>query len=865
MKTKRTRFISFICSFALLFSLLPTAAFAANPCGDGCFVVEGITYLPISGTTNEVEVVNPGFHPVNGATVSTYTGNVSIPATVGYNNTNYSVTKIGDNAFSRTTSDPQVTSVKIAEGVKEIGESAFQGCSGLITLSLPSTITTIGAGAFGQCTGLTSLEIPAGVKNGLVQALTGGVYGGSNTFYPYNFPYSGTSGKGIKFAQGSSYEFVTATDGTNTANLLYNGTFLDGVLRTYTQNGNVITGDEITSLTIREGTTEIGPSAMASLESLKTVKMPTGGTLKTIGYDAFDGCTTLTSIDLSSVETIGAMAFCGTALTSANLSSLKTLETITVDGYELSMAFWGCDSLTTVLFGNVDKIPADAFSDSEDEAGLTFVMLETTPPTFGNGFSMNNLTVIIPAGSKEAYENSALGSYIQTDAGETKPGITYGLTLENTTLTEGNTYTPTITIPTGASVEVSSNNANAATAKYDNGVLTVTGVKAGSATITASITLNNVTLVSKECTVTVTAAPVPATSITLNQNGLFLYSNTTPNTATLTATVEPANSTDTVSWSSSNNDVVTVENGVVKAVGNGTATIMATAGSCSATCEVTVTRYSSGGGTVTPTYSVTTPAADNGTVTVSPKNASKGTTVTITVKPDDGYELDELIVTDKNGDELKLTDKGNGKFTFTMPGSKVEIEASFVEIEEPIVVPEFTDVPADAYYADAVEWAVKNGITIGTGDGTTFSPDLGCTRAQVVTFLWRAAGSPAPKSTVNPFVDVLPGEYYAEAVLWAVENGITVGTNAEGTTFSPDEICSRAQIVTFLWRSENRPAASTSGSFVDVASDTYYTGAVEWAAENAITVGTNPEGTMFSPDEDCTRAQIVTFLYRYMA
>ena len=863
MKTKRTRFISFICSFALLFSLLPTAAFATTPCDDGCFIVDNITYLPISGTDNEVEVVNPGFHPVNGATVSTYTGNVSIPATVGYNNTNYSVTKIGDNAFSRTTSDPQVTSVKIAEGVKEIGESAFQGCSGLITLSLPSTITTIGAGAFGQCTGLTSLEIPAGVKNGLVQALTGGVYGGSNTFYPYNFPYSGTSGKGIKFAQGSSYEFVTATDGTNTANLLYNGTFLDGVLRTYTQNGNVITGDEITSLTIREGTTEIGPSAMASLESLKTVKMPS--TVTTIGDEAFCACSTLEEIDLSHVETIGAMAFATTGLKAVNLSSLKSFETITDYDTESSMAFWGCDSLTTVLFGNVDKIPADAFSDSEDEAGLTFVMLETTPPTFGNGFSMNNLTVIIPAGSKEAYENSALGSYIQTDAGETKPGITYGLTLENTTLTEGNTYTPTITIPTGASVEVSSNNANAATAKYDNGVLTVTGVKAGSATITASITLNNVTLVSKECTVTVTAAPVPATSITLNQNGLFLYSNTTPNTATLTATVEPANSTDTVSWSSSNNDVVTVENGVVKAVGNGTATIMATAGSCSATCEVTVTRYSSGGGTVTPTYSVTTPAADNGTVTVSPKNASKGTTVTITVKPDDGYELDELIVTDKNGDELKLTDKGNGKFTFTMPGSKVEIEASFVEIEEPIVVPEFTDVPADAYYADAVEWAVKNGITIGTGDGTTFSPDLGCTRAQVVTFLWRAAGSPAPKSTVNPFVDVLPGEYYAEAVLWAVENGITVGTNAEGTTFSPDEICSRAQIVTFLWRSENRPAASTSGSFVDVASDTYYTGAVEWAAENAITVGTNPEGTMFSPDEDCTRAQIVTFLYRYMA
>ena len=842
---RKHKFLAVLLALVMALSLLPTAAFATTPCDDGCFIVDNITYLPISGTTNEVEVVNPGFHPVNGATVSTYTGNVSIPATVGYNNTNYSVTKIGDNAFSRTTSDPQVTSVKIAEGVKEIGESAFRGCSSLTTLSLPSTITTIGAGAFGQCTGLTSLEIPAGVKNGLVQALTGGVYGGSNTFYPYNFPYDSSSQTGIKFAEGSSYEFVTATDGTNTANLLYNGTALDGVLRTYTASTQEITGDELTSLTIREGTTEIGPSAMAALASLETVTMPTGGTLKTIGYDAFDGCTTLTSIDLSSVETIGAMAFCGTALTSANLSSLKTLETITVDGYELSMAFWGCDSLTTVLFGNVDKIPADAFSDSEDEAGLTFVMLETTPPTFGNGFSMNNLTVIIPAGSKEAYENSALGSYIQTDAGETKPGITYGLTLENTTLTEGNTYTPTITIPTGASVEVSSNNANAATAKYDNGVLTVTGVKAGSATITASITLNNVTLVSKECTVTVTAAPVPATSITLNQNGLFLYSNTTPNTATLTATVEPANSTDTVSWSSSNNDVVTVENGVVKAVGNGTATIMATAGSCSATCEVTVTRYSSGGGTVTPTYSVTTPAADNGTVTVSPKNASKGTTVTITVKPDDGYELDELIVTDKDGKTVKVTEGKNGKYTFTMPTSKVEVEASFTAIKEETPARRFTDVP-DGYWAeDEIHWAADSGYMNGN-TATTFNPEGTVTRQQLWMILARLSGyQPAD---------------FDEARAWAMDNSISDGTNPGGAV-------SRQQLVTILYRYAERMGHNTAGSadltaYPDHAGvAAYATGAMGWSVANGI-VGGTAAGTL-NPAGTATRAQFAAILYRF--
>lgn len=276
---------------------------------------------------------------------------------------------------------------------------------------------------------------------------------------------------------------------------------------------------------------------------------------------------------------------------------------------------------------------------------------------------------------------------------------------------------------------------------------------------------------------------------------------------------------------------------------------------------LTVMDRSSGSSSGSSAYSVTASAADNGTVTVTPKSASKGTTVTITVQPDDGYELAALTVTDANGNQLALTDKGGGKYTFVMPASKVEIKASFVETETPVVVPGFTDVPAGAYYADAVAWAVENSITLGTSD-TTFSPDQGCTRAQVVTFLWRAAGCPAAECE-NPFTDVLPGSYYYDAVLWAVEKGVTIGTSS--TTFSPEDVCSRGQIVTFLWRNENQPTASTTSSFADVDSNAYYAGAVEWAAENAITVGTNPEGTLFSPNDDCTRAQIVTFLYRYMA
>ena len=255
------------------------------------------------------------------------------------------------------------------------------------------------------------------------------------------------------------------------------------------------------------------------------------------------------------------------------------------------------------------------------------------------------------------------------------------------------------------------------------------------------------------------------------------------------------------------------------------------------------------------TYPVAVDNIRNGTVTVTPKNAGKGDTVIITVKPDNGYELEKLTVTGKNGDALKITEK-NGTYTFVMPAGKVTVKAAFAEraVENP-----FVDVSGDAYYAGAVKWAAANGITGGT-TAITFSPNASCTRAQAVTFLWRAAGSPAPKSSVNPFVDLQPGAYYYDAVLWAVENGITVGTTA--ATFDPNATCSRAQIVTFLWRAQASPAADTANPFADVANEAYYGNAVLWAVENGITAGTT--STTFSPGNNCTRAQIVTFLWRCM-
>ena len=272
------------------------------------------------------------------------------------------------------------------------------------------------------------------------------------------------------------------------------------------------------------------------------------------------------------------------------------------------------------------------------------------------------------------------------------------------------------------------------------------------------------------------------------------------------------------------------------------------------TCQVSVTRHTSSSSSSNPTYSVTTPSkSENGGVAVSSKNARKGDTVTVTVTPDAGYQLDKLTVTDKNGNVLKLTDKGDGKYSFTMPDGKVEVKALFAK---EVKTSPFGDVSTDAYYYKSVQWAQEKGITDGISSDL-FGPKQPCTRSQIVTFLWRAAGSPEPKSTAAGMTDVVPGSYYAKAVAWAVENGITTGT-AEGT-FSPDATCTRAQAVTFLARAQNAKATGKT-AFSDVPADSYFADAVAWAQANGVTTGTTE--TTFSPDSDCTRAQIVTFLYR---
>lgn len=265
-----------------------------------------------------------------------------------------------------------------------------------------------------------------------------------------------------------------------------------------------------------------------------------------------------------------------------------------------------------------------------------------------------------------------------------------------------------------------------------------------------------------------------------------------------------------------------------------------------------------GGGSSTPRYAVTVPnKTENGSLSVTPKNAKKGSDVTITATPDKGYEVDDIVAKDAKGNKLTLKDNGDGTYTFTMPASKVTVTAAFAEKKAEPIAPEklFADVSAEEYYYEAVKWASENGVTGGIGENL-FGANLPCTRAQIVTFLWRAAGSPEPKG-MSGFVDVSADAYYAKAVAWAVEEGIVSGTSA--TTFSPDAVCTRAQSVAFLYRAFGEKVNKAAG-FSDVSADAYYADAVAWAVENGVASGIG--GGLFAPDQDCARGQIVAFLYR---
>ena len=283
---------------------------------------------------------------------------------------------------------------------------------------------------------------------------------------------------------------------------------------------------------------------------------------------------------------------------------------------------------------------------------------------------------------------------------------------------------------------------------------------------------------------------------------------------------------------------------------------------CSTVVEFTVTDLSAEAPTesapVTESYDVAIADSANGSVAANTMRAGETSRVTLTVKADAGYVLESLTVTDKNGKEIKLTEK-DGKYQFRMPASDVTVKAVFAAAEADIEDETFTDVAEDAYYHDAVLWAVENGITNGMTE-STFAPKATCTRAQMVTFLWRAAGCPVPQNAAHSFTDLDKDAYYYNAVLWAVEKGITNGVSLDA--FDPNGTVTRGQAMTFLWRMDGKTAADADHTFTDVEDGAYYEDAVAWGADEAITNGTS--ATTFSPDDACIRGQIVTFLYNYL-
>ncbi len=335
-------------------------------------------------------------------------------------------------------------------------------------------------------------------------------------------------------------------------------------------------------------------------------------------------------------------------------------------------------------------------------------------------------------------------------------------------------------------------------------------------------------------------------SIALNENTLTLYTNRDPKTATLTATVSPDNATDkTVAWTSADEKVATVENGVVTAVGNGTTTITAQAGDKTAVCTVTVsTRFSSSGGSSKTTYPVNTPTADNGTAAVSPKNAAKGDTVTITVTPDSGYKVDKVTVTNANGNTITVTDKGNGKYTFTMPASKVTVTPIFVKIAQQPTGKTFSDVAKSDWFADAVAYVTDKGLMNGTGSDT-FSPNASTTRGMLMTVLARYAGEDTTGGAT----------WYEKGMNWAKAKGVSDGTN-------PTVNITREQLVTMLYRYAGSPAANGSlDNFSDAASvSSYAVNAMQWAVANGIVNGSNGK---LNPKNNATRAEVAAILMRF--
>ena len=555
----------------------------------------------------------------------------------------------------------------------------------------------------------------------------------------------------------------------------------------------------------------------------------------------------------------------GESLTLDDGASLNTGDyTLTVDGgtltgnvtgkvtYKVTGVSLSNDSLTLDVGGTKELI-ATITPETATDKNLTWASDAEGVATVDQNGEVN----AVAPGTANITVTTQDGSHTATCAVTVTQPVT-GVTLDPTSLSlfTGDTATLTATVEpenaTNKNVTWSSDDTSVATVDATG---KVTAVSAGTATITVTTVDQSKTAT---CEVTVAAATVPVTGVTLSQNEAHLYYNRTPNTLTLTATVAPDNATNkAVTWTSSNPSVATVENGVVTAAARGTAVITATAADgsgASASCTVTVSSYLP---PANPNYRITVEATQGGTVTADPTAAKAGTTVTLTPVPHRGYQVGTVAVTDRFGEAVAVTEQADGTYTFTMPNGQVTVTVTFEQAPLP-----FHDVAEGDWFYDAVRYAYETGLMDGVGDNL-FAPNSETTRAQLVTILYRLEGEPEPGGD-SGFSDVAAGTWYTDAVAWAAENGIVNGTT--DTTFAPGDDITREQLVTVLYRYAESKGYDVSASadlsgYPDAGQvQDYAQPAMAWAVAEGIVEGV--DGPL-NPAGNATRAQIATILMRF--
>ena len=767
---------------------------------------------PFQGCTN-IETVTFNSYNVQDAKV-TISDNMFVDCTkltsIDLSNVSLDDEKIGENAFKGCTA---LSEVKFAANTKTISQNAFSGCTALTAVDLADKQTQmIGQNAFLNCTSLATLFLPT---TGLTSI--GASAFNENAIKHITIPSSVTTIGNAAFANCSALERITMSKDwsnkfTNTVNA---PTGYAVGLRWYKGNAQVTPASCFSSESANPQTFEYVPIFFFDVEyngnydgySAKSHDYP----YRTI-YKASDmSVLSAHTVKNYTESTLSITAPAGKSFAGWTLPD-NGIEVIATAG--------------STFAAN----PAPDTSSAGSFGGTPTVTLYARWVDDGKSAIAND--VIDQSVQRATYDGAAKSFEVKAAVGQTLPtDVTFTVAYQNAegesvvSPTDAGTYDVTI-----------SYNGDASYAAFQ---LTIKGgLVITKARPVISIAADKESFKgSGTVKLTVTGTPTTGGTVTVTC-GENTYTPSLEN-GKYVVTVDLPNETKDYDFTAS---YTAEENGNYE-------------NAQSNACKVSVARRSSGGGSSSdPTYSVTTPSASNGSVTVSPKNASKGDRVTITVKPDSGYTLETLTVIDSKGKEIQLTDKGEGKYTFTMPAGKVEVKATFMD--DNTMLNFFVDVKSGDYYYDAVLWAAKNGITSGT-DAVHFSPEQPCTRAQIVTFLWRAAGAPEPKGTASGMTDVVSGSYYEKAVAWAIENGITTGTGDD--KFSPDATCTRAQSVTFLFRAIGK-LVDSKAEFSDVLTDSYYANAVAWAVENGVTNGIG-DG-LFGPDNSCTRAQIVTFLFR---